>query len=107
MENQKGGGGMGITSRMFVRVKGKSNWLTEEQVTRLSYRAGVTFDAGKFLIFDKAVDTVGPRLTSGRCPSCGPTPTVRLAQASTARLSGVRTGHLSGRTTMSNSFASV
>lgn len=35
---------MGVDAEMFVRIKGKENWLSEDDVKRLAYEIGTAFD---------------------------------------------------------------
>lgn len=51
---------MGVDAEMFVRIHGKQNWLSEDDVKRLSYEIGTGFTTGFFFtmhpsegIFDK------------------------------------------------------
>ncbi len=39
---------MGVDAEIFVRIKGKSNWLSDADVRRLSYEIGTAFDTNFF-----------------------------------------------------------
>lgn len=39
---------MGVDAEMFVRISGKQNWLSEDEVKRLSYEIGTGFTSGFF-----------------------------------------------------------
>ena len=39
---------MGVDAEMFVRIQGKQNWLSEDEVKRLAYEIGTGFSSGFF-----------------------------------------------------------
>jgi hypothetical protein len=43
---------MGVDAEMFVRIKGKQNWLSEDQVKRLSYEIGTAFPTDTFFVMN-------------------------------------------------------
>ena len=57
---------MGIDARMYVRIKGQHNWITEEESIRLAYELGQTFGPDNFLTlndghyFCRALEIVKP-----------------------------------------------
>ena len=47
---------MGISANMCVLILGKENWLTQDQVTELAYKAGTVFGSENFVIRRKDFD---------------------------------------------------
>jgi len=41
---------MGVDARMFIRIKGRNNWLSGDQVKRLSYEIGTAFSTDTFFV---------------------------------------------------------
>ena len=52
---------MGIDALMFVRIKGRDNWLTETETIALSHKAGQCFGADNFFILHQEEKWSGAR----------------------------------------------
>lgn len=52
---------MGVDANMLARIKGKENWITEDEAVDLSYRLGVTFGHDSFWIFQEPVFMDNPQ----------------------------------------------
>ena len=98
---------MGIDALMFVRIKGRDNWLTETETVALSHKAGQCFGADNFFIVHQEEKWSGARHAIEIVKPWKSEDNYGESQRSMAKSSTSRTAIQSSLTRMSNSSTSA